>query len=32
LDRAIIQRLRGAADLSGPATTFNNKDGRGPFL
>lgn len=32
LDRAIIQRLRGAQDLSGQPTTFNNKEGRGPFL
>lgn len=32
LDRAIVQRMRGAADQAGPATTFNNKDGRGPFI
>lgn len=32
LDRAIVQRMRGAADLAGEPTTFNNKDGRGPFL
>lgn len=32
LDRAIIQRMRGAQDLAGEPTTFNNKGGRGPFL
>lgn len=32
LDRAIIQRLRGAADLAGEPTTSNSSKGRGPFL
>lgn len=32
LDRAILQRMRGARDVAEPATTFNSKNGRGPFL
>lgn len=32
LDRAIVQRMRGAKDVGGQATTFNNGEGRGPFI